>query len=82
MNRILISMFVLFFLLKVEWLGIHGAGALTIGQLLFTAWLDDLRWKREAKNDPYDVTRDENGVIQWVTKASTSQTSDFNTKVN
>lgn len=76
MKRVLITLFVLSLLLKIEWLGINGAGALTVAQLLLTGWLDDRSWKREANNFPYNVTRDENGVIVWTAKPSTSKTTD------
>lgn len=80
MNRILFSLFVLFFLLKVEWLGINGAGALTVAQLIFIGFMDEWSSRRADKKFPYNVTRDKNGVIQWTARVSTSKTTDFNTE--
>lgn len=82
MKYIPITLFTLFMLMKIEWLGINGAGLLTVAQLILIGAMDEWRSRREYEQLPYVVTRDENGVIQWTTKDCISKTSDFNTKVN
>lgn len=80
MKHVPIALFALFMLMKIEWLGINGAGLLTMAQLMFIGAMDEWRSRRECERLPYTVTRDRNGVIQWTARVSASKTTDFNTE--
>jgi hypothetical protein len=73
--KICIALFVGFFILKVELLGINGAGALTVGQLFLTYGLD--RWKgyRDIQRDPYLISYDQDGRVVWTPKDETKATT-------
>ena len=55
-------------LVKIQVLGINGAGALTIGQLFLTYGLDRWRAHRDIQKDPYLISYDEDGRLVWTPK--------------
>lgn len=64
MKNFLISLFILGVLVRLKFLGINATGALMVGQLLLTGWLDERSSRRAADRDPYKIYRDENGVVR------------------
>lgn len=61
--RVTLAVFIVLFLLKVEVLGIHGAGALTVAQLLLAGWLDQRSTDREVDRLPYTQYVGADGVV-------------------
>ena len=70
MSKLALGAFVVAFLVKVEVLGINGAGALTIGQLLLTGWLDQRSTDREIDKLPYRQYVGPDGVVVRESKES------------
>ena len=63
MSKVALTAFVVTFLVKVEVLGINGAGALTIAQLLLAGWLDQRSTNREIDRLPYRQFVGPDGVV-------------------
>ena len=63
MGKVGLGLFAVAFMLKLEVLGINGAGALTVAQLLLAGWLDQRSTDREIDKLPYRQFVGPDGVV-------------------